>query len=118
MKCNTKILEAVEIYFSHELVHSHWNLKRFTIMHRTEISCISQGGGVHLEINSPTPGGHYMGANAPQWKHNTTQLCAKYPGGGWATLKLMSDKLNNFLLLTKLLTSCTQTLNGIMNQFW
>ena len=61
-----------------------------------------------------------MGANAPQWKHNTTQLCDKYPGGGggWATLKLMSDKLNNFLLLTKLLTSCTQTLNGIMNQFW
>ena len=63
-----------------------------------------------------------MGANAPQWKHNTTQLCAKYPGGGggggWAPLKLMSDKLNNFLLLTKLLTSCTQTLNGIMNQFW
>lgn len=36
-----------------------------------------------------------MGANAPQWKHNTTQLCAKYTGGvsgGWATLKLMSDK--------------------------
>ena len=67
-------------------------------MHRTQISCISQGGGVHLEINSPTPGGHYMGANAPQWKHNTTQLCAKYTGGGgswgggWATLKLMSDK--------------------------
>ena len=51
-------------------------------MHRTQISCISQGGGVHLEINSPTPGGHYMGANAPQWKHNTTQLCAKYTGGG------------------------------------
>ena len=44
-KCNTKILEAVEIYFSHEIVHCHWNLKRFTIMHRTQIACISEGEG-------------------------------------------------------------------------
>ena len=51
-------------------------------MHRTLISYISQGGGVHLEINSPTPGGHYMGANAPQWKQNTKQWGAKYRGGG------------------------------------
>ena len=39
-------------------------------MNRTQISCISQegGGGVYLEINSPSPGRHYMGANAAQWK--------------------------------------------------
>ena len=74
-----------------ETVHNHAQAANFLYFRR------GGGGGVHLEINSPTPGRHYMGAHAPQWKHNTTQMCAKYPGGeggggGWATLKLMIDR--------------------------
>ena len=57
------------------------------------------GWGLHLEINFPTPGRHYMGANAPRWKHNTTQMCAKYRGGGGGDGQ-------------------PQTLNRIMNQLW
>ena len=52
------------------------------------------GGGLHLEINFPSPSRHYMGANTPRWKHNTTQMCAKYPGGGgwwWATTNIEQD---------------------------
>ena len=65
-------------------------------------SCISEGWGregLHLEINFPSPSRHYRGANTPRWKHNATQMCAKYPGGGGGDGQ-------------------PQTLNRIMNQFW
>ena len=67
---------------------------------RTQIFCIFEEGRgwLHLEINFPSPSRHYMGANAPRWEHNTTQMCAKYPGGGG--------------------DGQPQTLNRVMNQFW
>ena len=38
------------------------------------------GGGLHLEINFPSPSRHYMGANAPQWKgQDRTQDRAQIP---------------------------------------
>ena len=49
---------------------------------RTQIPVFPKGGGLHLEINFPSPSRHNMGANAPRWKHSTTQMCVKYPGGG------------------------------------
>ena len=57
---------------------------------RTQIPVFPKGGGeggLHLEINFPSPGRHYMGANAPQWKgqdrtQDRTQIPVFPKGGG------------------------------------